>query len=49
MEMCQIEQALKFELLVPVGSAAEPTACMSFNYHIDHFGMMWNLTNRPAK
>jgi seryl-tRNA synthetase len=41
----QIEQALKFELLVPVRSAEQPTACMSFNYHQDHFGAAWNLHN----
>jgi seryl-tRNA synthetase len=34
----QREQSLKFELLVPVLSHARPTACMSFNYHQDHFG-----------
>lgn len=39
----QIEQALKFELLVPIRSAEEPTACMSFNYHRDHFGTTWSL------
>jgi seryl-tRNA synthetase len=39
----QIEQALKFELLVPVRSAEQPTACMSFNYHQDHFGTTWDL------
>jgi seryl-tRNA synthetase len=42
--MAQREQALKFELLVPVRSAEEPTACMSFNYHQDHFGLTWDLT-----
>ena len=36
MAMSQIEQALKFELVVPVRSAEQPTACMSFNYHRDH-------------
>jgi seryl-tRNA synthetase len=45
MAMSQIEQALKFELLVPVRSAEQPTACMSFNYHRDHFGTAWNLRN----
>jgi seryl-tRNA synthetase len=45
MAMSQIEQALKFELLVPVHSADDPTACMSFNYHRDHFGTTWNLRN----
>jgi seryl-tRNA synthetase len=41
--MSQVEQALKFELLVPVQSAEQPTACMSFNDHRDHFGTTWNL------
>src|SRR5271163_2978393 len=41
--MNQVEQALKFELLVPVHSAEAPTACMSFNYHRDHFGATWNI------
>jgi seryl-tRNA synthetase len=43
MAMSQVEQSLKFELLVPIRSADEPTACMSFNYHRDHFGTAWNL------
>jgi len=43
MAMSQVEQALKFELLIPVRSAEQPTACMSFNYHRDHFGTVWNL------
>jgi len=43
MAMSQVEQALKFELLVPVHSAEQPTACMSFNYHRDHFGTTWNI------
>jgi seryl-tRNA synthetase len=39
----QVEQELKFELLIPVRSAQHPTACMSFNYHRDHFGTKWGL------
>jgi seryl-tRNA synthetase len=39
----QVEQALKFELLIPVNSDEAPTACMSFNYHQDHFGSTWGL------
>jgi len=39
----QREQALKFELLAPIRSVDDPTACMSFNYHQDHFGTTWNL------
>jgi seryl-tRNA synthetase len=48
MAMSQIEQALKFELLVPGRSAKQPTACMSFNYHCDHFGTAWNLRNKSG-
>ena len=43
MAISQMEQSLKFELLIPVRSAEEPTACMSFNYHRDHFGTTWGL------
>lgn len=43
MAASQVEQALKFELLVPVNSEEAPTACMSFNYHQDHFGTTWGL------
>src|SRR5207253_11475379 len=43
MATSQIEQSLKFELLIPLRSEEQPTACMSFNYHRDHFGTTWNL------
>ena len=43
MAISQVEQSLKFELLIPVRSAAQPTACMSFNYHRDHFGPTWGI------
>jgi seryl-tRNA synthetase len=49
MAMSQVEQALKFELLVPVHSEEEPTACMSFNYHRDHFGTTWNLCDKSGQ
>ncbi|BAF90425.1 seryl-tRNA synthetase [Azorhizobium caulinodans ORS 571] len=39
----QMEQLLKFELLVPVGSTSEPTACISCNYHMTHFSEIWPL------
>jgi seryl-tRNA synthetase len=41
--MSQLEQSLKFELLIPLSSNEEPTACMSFNCHRDHFSSVWNL------
>ena len=49
MVMSQIEQTLKFELLVPVRSAEQPTACMSFNYHQEHFGAAWNLRSAAGQ
>jgi seryl-tRNA synthetase len=39
----QKQQSLKFELLVPLRSEEQPTACMSFNYHRDHFGTTWDI------
>jgi seryl-tRNA synthetase len=39
----QIQQALKFELLVPIIAEQPPTACMSFNIHRDHFGTIWGI------
>jgi seryl-tRNA synthetase len=44
----QIEQALKFELLIAVRSDEQPTACMSFNCHRDHFGVKWKLRDRAG-
>ncbi|HWG06231.1 MAG TPA: amino acid--[acyl-carrier-protein] ligase [Beijerinckiaceae bacterium] len=49
MAMSQVEQSLKFELLIPVHSAEEPTACMSFNCHRDHFGTTWNLCDAAGQ
>nr|WP_137830729.1 amino acid--[acyl-carrier-protein] ligase [Methylobacterium sp. L1A1] len=43
MAFSQLEQALKFELLIPLRGAAAGTACMSFNYHREHFGTTWGL------
>lgn len=43
MAISQLQQSLKFELLAPLPSAATLTACMSFNYHRDHFGGTWNI------
>jgi seryl-tRNA synthetase len=45
----QVEQALKFELLVPVRAQGGPTACMSFNYHRDHFGKTWGLIDESGE
>ena len=45
----QRADALKFELLVPVRSKESPTACMSFNYHKEHFGEVWGLVNAKGE
>jgi seryl-tRNA synthetase len=39
----QRDQGLKFELLIPITSEEKPTACLSFNYHQDHFGLLWDI------
>jgi seryl-tRNA synthetase len=49
MAMSQIQQSLKFELLIPVHSRQLPTACMSFNYHRDHFGTTWDLVTEEGE
>jgi seryl-tRNA synthetase len=43
MAVSQRQQALKFELLIPYHPGASPTACMSFNYHREHFGQVWGI------
>ena len=39
----QRDQRLKFEMLIPVLDGKPPTACLSFNYHMDHFGEIWGI------
>jgi seryl-tRNA synthetase len=39
----QSEQQLKFEVVVPVISAEDPTALCSFNYHQDHFSHAFDI------
>jgi seryl-tRNA synthetase len=39
----QRDQRLKFEVLVPVISQEEPTACASFNYHQEKFGLAFGI------
>ncbi|MFI5011308.1 MAG: amino acid--[acyl-carrier-protein] ligase [Hyphomicrobiales bacterium] len=48
MAISQLQQSLKFELLVPLRSAERPTACMSFNNHREHFGEVWGLRNQAG-
>ncbi|SDR45698.1 hypothetical protein SAMN05444161_4086 [Rhizobiales bacterium GAS191] len=48
MAISQIQQSLKFELLIPLRSVDRPTACMSFNNHRDHFGEVWDLRDEAG-
>src|SRR5258708_40040444 len=43
MAMTQLEQSLKFELLIPERSEHQPSASLSFNYHRDQSGQTWYL------
>lgn len=49
MAVSQLQQALKFELLIPYHAAAKPTACMSFNYHREHFGLVWDIKDARSE
>jgi seryl-tRNA synthetase len=49
MAASQKQQSLKFELLIPIHSAERPTACMSFNYHLDHFSEAWDLRDAAGR
>jgi seryl-tRNA synthetase len=49
MAVSQRQQALKFELLIPYYSGAAPTACMSFNYHREHFGQVWGIRDHKGE
>jgi seryl-tRNA synthetase len=41
----QLDQRLKFEILVPVISREKPTAVCSFNWHQDHFSSKFGIRN----
>ena len=43
MAATQREQVLKYELVVPITTAEKPTAVVSTNYHMDHFGVNFNI------
>lgn len=44
MKATQREQDLKYELVVPLTEEGEPTAITSSNYHLDHFGLAFEIT-----
>lgn len=43
MKATQREQNLKYELIVPICSTEKPTAVGSCNYHLDHFGLAFDI------
>lgn len=45
----QREQRLKFEVLVPVISAENPTAICSFNFHQEHFGSTFDIRTQDGQ
>jgi seryl-tRNA synthetase len=47
--VAQRQNSLKFELLIPYHSEATPTACMSFNYHKEHFGEVWGIASADGE
>lgn len=49
MAVSQRQSALKFELLIPYHPGATPTACMSFNYHKEHFGKVWSIATSSGE
>src|SRR5450755_2943748 len=49
MAVSQRQQALKFEMLIPYYESAKPTACMSFNYHREHFGQVWGIHDEKGE
>jgi seryl-tRNA synthetase len=44
----QREQALKFELVVPITSSERPTAVASANWHQDHFGALFEIRDESG-
>ncbi len=49
MAATQKEQALKYELVIPVASAEKPTAITSCNLHLDHFGRAFDIKSADGQ
>jgi seryl-tRNA synthetase len=45
----QRSQRLKFEILVPVSNPDRPSACGSFNYHVQHFAEAYGILGADGK
>jgi seryl-tRNA synthetase len=39
----QRDQKLKYEVLIPICSSEQPTAILSVNCHLDHFGLLFGI------
>jgi seryl-tRNA synthetase len=48
MAVNQKEQKLKYEVLVPINSAEQPTAVCSFNFHQQHFGSTFDILTQSG-
>ncbi|HET6331526.1 MAG TPA: amino acid--[acyl-carrier-protein] ligase [Holophagaceae bacterium] len=49
MKATQREQILKYELVVPICSEERPTAVTSCNYHLDYFGIAFDIKTPDGK
>lgn len=49
MSMAQKERRLKFELVTEVASAEKPTAITSCNWHLDHFGHLFDIKTSDGR
>ena len=49
MKATQREQDLKYELIVPICKEDKPTAVTSCNYHLDHFGISFDILSDDGK
>jgi seryl-tRNA synthetase len=49
MKATQREQVLKFELVIPICSEEKPTAISSCNYHLDYFGLAFDIKTSDGK
>lgn len=45
----QIEQVLKYELVIPICSVEKPTAISSCNYHLDTFGVAFGIRSHDGE
>jgi seryl-tRNA synthetase len=45
----QLEQNLKYEFVIPICSTEKPTAIGSCNYHLDHFGAVFDIRTHDGQ